>query len=63
MQMWFSDDPVMDAERYAAEQEDQLSECPICSECDEYITDESAFYINDEWICESCMEKHRKDVC
>ena len=29
-----------------------------CSECDEPITTEMAYYINGEWICEECMEQY-----
>jgi hypothetical protein len=26
------------------------------------ITDESAFYIEGEWVCEVCMETYRREV-
>lgn len=35
---------------------------PVCVECDRMITDESAFYIEGEWVCEGCMETYRREV-
>lgn len=48
--------------RHDAEQEARLAELPRCSECDEPIQDDFAYYINDEWVCDSCMEQYRKEV-
>lgn len=62
MMMW-TDDPVADAERHIAEQERRLDKLPECSECGEKIQDEYCFEINDEYICEHCMdENHKKAV-
>ena len=47
---------------HEAEQEQSLSKRPVCSECDNHIQDEQAFYINGEWICEKCMDTYRKWV-
>ena len=55
----YSDDPLMDFERWDAEQYDELKERPRCSQCDEPIQEDSAFRINDELICEECMEQFR----
>lgn len=61
--MMWTNDPVADAERYAAEQEKRLRMLPLCSECGEHIQDEHLYEINDEYICERCMnENHRKAV-
>lgn len=60
--MWRTDDPVMDFARYDAEQTERMKKLPRCSECDEYIQDEYAYYINDEWICEECMRRYLKPV-
>lgn len=57
---YYTNDPVADYERYSAEQEKILQEMPVCSECGEHIQDEYCFSINDEIICESCMENYRK---
>lgn len=60
--MFYSDDPLMDFDRYDREQSRRLAERPVCVECDEPIQDETAFYINGEWICESCMDSYRQVV-
>ena len=49
-------------EMHMAEQERELDRLPRCSECLEPIQDECAYYINDEWICERCMDEHRKST-
>ena len=41
---------------HEAEQERQTAKLPLCSECGEPITEDYCFYINDEYICEDCME-------
>lgn len=35
---------------------------PICAECDRAIADDTAFYIDGEWRCESCIETYRREV-
>lgn len=61
--MMWTDDPVKDAERYYNEQEARIKKLPKCSECKCHIQDEYAYYINDEWICEGCMEEnHKRDT-
>lgn len=52
--MYFTDNPVADAERYAAEQEEELEKLPICECCGEPIHQEKAIYYNDQWCCEDC---------
>lgn len=52
--MYFTDNPVADAERYAAEQEEELEKLPICECCGEPIQQEKAIYYNDQWCCEDC---------
>ncbi len=54
-----TDDPIADYEKYSAQQEKELGELPRCSECGKPIQEETAFLINDELICESCMNDHR----
>ena len=56
IQMFRTDDPARDWDRYCAEQEEELERLPRCSECDEPITDAFCYYINGEYICEECMK-------
>ena len=49
-------------EQHEAAQEKALASRPVCSECDEYIQEETAYYINGEWICENCMDTYRRCV-
>ena len=61
--MFYSDDPIRDFERHDAQQQRELEKLPRCSECDEPIQDDYCFEINDELICEDCMNSnHRKWV-
>jgi formylmethanofuran dehydrogenase subunit E len=46
--------------RHDAEQESELHLLPYCSECGEHIQADTCFEINDEIICEECMEHFRK---
>lgn len=47
---------------YDREQNKKLAKLPVCADCGEHILDESAFYIDGEWICEDCMDSYRMDV-
>ena len=47
-------------ERYDAEQERKLDKLPRCIECDEPLQDEHCYYINDEYICEDCMNSNHR---
>lgn len=60
--MW-TDDPIADFERYDAEQQSKMDKLPRCSECDECIQSEVCYRINDELICEECIEHHKVYVC
>ena len=60
--MMWTDDPIADADRYFAEQEKQLDKLPRCSQCDEHIQQEDAVRINDEFICDRCLEDLRVDL-
>ncbi len=61
-QVWYSDDPVADFLRHDEEQNKWLESRPVCMDCAEHIQDETAYYINGEWICEDCMDSYRKEV-
>lgn len=60
--MYFTDNPVADADRYENDREEWLKKRPCCSECGEHIQDEFAYYIAGDWICDECMEKFRKSI-
>lgn len=60
--MFYTDDPIRDAERYQAAQDNLLQSLPVCADCDEHIQDETAYYINGEWICRRCMEAYERQV-
>ena len=56
-----TDDPLADFNRWDAEQQAALDKLPKCTECDEPIQDEHCYEINDELICEQCLnENHKK---
>jgi hypothetical protein len=60
---FYTDDPVMDAERYIAEQDAEIEKLPECCECGCKIQDEHCYEINGEYICEECLkDNHRKNV-
>lgn len=54
-----STDPVLDAERYAADCEEQLEKCPVCDSCGDRITDETYTEVVYKGkilrFCESCV--------
>lgn len=62
MKTMYSDDPLMDFEAWEAEEHDRLEERPVCSQCDEPIQEDFAYRINDELICEDCMEHFRISI-
>lgn len=49
-------------EEHERKQEAWLRKRPVCADCDQHIQDETAFYINGEWICEDCMDSYRRAV-
>ena len=49
--------------QHDVEQQEQLDKLPLCSICDERIQDDYYFEINDECICEDCLnDNFRKDI-
>lgn len=58
--MYRTDDPVADYLRYDRERERERDMLPRCSVCNEPIEDETCYEINDELICEGCLEAHFK---
>lgn len=62
-EMFVTDDPHKDFDRWDAEQTAALEKMPVCSYCGEHIQDDYLYEINDEVICESCLEQNfRKNV-
>jgi hypothetical protein len=41
---------------YEAEQQRELDRLPICCCCDEPIQQDTAICIDDEWLCDSCLD-------
>ena len=62
-EMFYTDDPVKDYDRYDAEQTTKFKQYPLCSYCCDPIFDDYLYEINDEVICEECLnENFRKNV-
>jgi formylmethanofuran dehydrogenase subunit E len=57
-----TDDPHADFDRHERRKTEWLDSRPKCSDCNEPIQDEHAYYIHGEWICEECVEECRKAV-
>lgn len=58
-----TDNPLLDYSRYMDSKEQALSKLPVCSECDEHIQDDYCYVINDECICEECINLYyRKSI-
>lgn len=53
----YTDNPVADYDRFAADQEKELNRLPLCSECGERIQDDECWVINDEIYCPECAEE------
>ena len=61
--MPYSDDPLMDFDRYDREQEKRLAELPVCDYCREPIQDDHYYLINGDNVCPECLEiEFRKEV-
>lgn len=55
--MYYTDDPVRDAERYFSDCEAELEKLPKCSYCGRAIQTEKCYEIADELYCPKCMKK------
>ena len=61
--MFFTNDPVADAERYYAEKEAELNRLPVCDCCGDPIQDEYLYLIDNHKYCKACLDEHfRKDA-
>lgn len=58
--MSWTDDPVRDAERHAAEQEKWLKRLPVCCECDHPIQSDECFEFDGGLICPDCLKDNHK---
>ena len=58
--MYITDNPILDFARHDAEQQSALNRLPKCADCGEPITDEHFYLINDEFICQSCLDENYK---
>lgn len=58
-----TDDPAADFDRFDAEQQKALEKLPVCSYCNEPVQDDYFYEINDEVVCEECLNQNfRKNV-
>lgn len=55
--MYYTNNPVADAERYMAEQERELQKLPKCNHCREHIQDETCWVINGKIYHPDCAEE------
>ena len=60
--MYRTNDPDRDFDRWDAEQESALELLPVCCECGERIQDDFCYQINDEVICEECLNHSFRKV-
>ena len=61
--MAYTNDPIADFNSWDAEQQKQLARLPLCADCDEPIQDDYYYLINDEPICQDCLDSnYRKDT-
>lgn len=57
-----TDDPVRDAAMRDYEFERWLEKRPVCACCGEHIQDETAVFIDNEWICNDCIDEKRRYI-
>lgn len=55
--MFWTNDPVADAERYADEHEIKEEALPVCFECRERIYDDEYYDVYDDIMCADCLKK------
>ena len=61
--MYYTDDPVWDADRWDADQQRKLDKLPKCDVCGEPIQDGHYYLINQKNICPECLENEfRREV-
>lgn len=50
-------DPLDDFDRHDREQAAWLKSRPVCEICGKHIQDEHLYLINDEFVCEKCLNR------
>lgn len=61
--MSYTDDPLLDFDRFDREQQKRLDRLPVCADCGEAVQDDHYYLINDAVICPDCMESgYRKEM-
>lgn len=62
VQMTYTDDPIADFLAWDNKQESWLQKLPVCVDCEQPIQQDTAVYINDEWLCDECLDSYRRAV-
>lgn len=60
--MLYTDNPLHDFAMHEAEQEKELEKLPECCNCGFPIQQDTAVYINGEWLCDDCLKDFRRAV-
>ena len=50
-------DPLEDFNRRDREQSEYLESLPVCERCCKPIQDEHLYLINDEFVCQECLDR------
>lgn len=50
-------DPLDDFDRHDREQAKEIAKLPVCEICGEAIQGEHLYLINDEFVCQECLER------
>ena len=61
--MWsITNDPVGDWERKCRDDYDRVKDLPVCANCGEHITQETAVCVNGDWYCDVCLKGMRQYI-
>ena len=60
--MCYVPDPLDHWLEHDRQREEELNKLPVCDSCGEHIQEEYCYVINDDYICESCMEENKRSV-
>ncbi len=61
--MFYSDDPVRDAEMHMARQEAEFEKLPKCEHCKETIQDDFYYEIDGDIVCDDCILEYLRKNC
>lgn len=56
--MAYTDDPILDFDRWDRECQKRLAKLPICCRCCEPIQDDTLWVFNDLFFCEECATEY-----